>query len=169
MLTITLTKPVTVKKLFCLAILLFACFVSYGQGKLVSYDDLGYLLRNNINNADSFFVAKGYTLIEKNVKKNTRKYTLALPGSVYNNINVRVDGRRMYLEMDTNDIQQYNLINNSIADYLNKATSTADILNYTVKDLGNIYIMVNDAVPYDPIKRVYTIQIVSEKGITAYN
>jgi hypothetical protein len=82
---------------------------------------------------------------------------------------VRIDGRRLFLEIETNELQQYNLLYNSIADYLNKATSTADVQAYTVKDLGSIYVMVNDAVPYNPLRRVYDIQIVSDKAITAYN
>ncbi|MBD1367309.1 hypothetical protein IDJ77_26085 [Mucilaginibacter sp. ZT4R22] len=158
------------KKLLLIIAILFctgaACFA---QSNLVSYDDLSYLLHNNINRADTFFIAKGYTLAEKNIKKNTRKYTLAIPGGTYSNVNVRIDGRRLFLEIETNELQQYNLIYNSIADYLNKATSTADVQAYTVKDLGSIYVMVNDAVPYNPLRRVFDIQIVSDKAITAYN
>lgn len=151
------------------AVALFFCFTCSAQSNLVSYDDLSYLLHNNINRADTFFTSKGYTLAEKNLKKNTRKYTLAIPGGTYNNINLRVDGRRLFIEIETNELQQYNLIYNSIADYLNKTTSTADVQAYTVKDLGSIYVMVNDAVPYNPLRRVYDIQIVSDKAITAYN
>ncbi|MEO7212177.1 hypothetical protein [Mucilaginibacter sp.] len=158
------------KKLLLITAILFCSGVAcLAQSKLISYDDLSYLLHNNINKADTFFTSKGYTLAEKNIKKNTRKYTLAIPGGTYSNVNVRIDGRRLFLEIETNELQQYNLLYNSIADYLNKATSTADVQAYTVKDLGSIYVMVNDAVPYNPLRRVYDIQIVSDKAITAYN
>ncbi|OOQ62175.1 hypothetical protein [Mucilaginibacter pedocola] len=157
------------KKLFLTVILFLSTITCFAQSNLVSYDDLSYLLRNNINHADTFFISKGYTLAEKNIKKNTRKYTLAIPGGTYNNVNVRIDGRRLFIEIETNELQQYNLIYNSIADYLNKAGSTADVQTYVVKDLGSIYIMVNDAVPYNPLRRVYDIQIVSDRVVTAYN
>jgi hypothetical protein len=157
------------KLLLIIAILFCSGAACFAQSNLVSYDDLSYLLHNNINRADTFFISKGYTLAEKNIKKNTRKYTLSIPGGTYSNVNVRIDGRRLFLEIETNELQQYNLLYNSIADYLNKATSTADVQAYTVKDLGSIYVMVNDAVPYNPLRRVYDIQIVSDKAITAYN
>lgn len=157
------------KKLLLTAIIFCSTIASFAQSNLVSYDDLSYLLHNNIGKADTFFVAKGYTVAEKNIKKNTRKYTLAIPGGTYSNVNVRIDGKRLFIEIETNELQQYNLIYNSIADYLNKASSTADVQAYTVKDLGSIYVMVNDAVPYNPLRRVYDIQIVSDKAITAYN
>lgn len=157
------------KKVFLTAILLWACIICFAQSTLVSYDDLSYLLHNNISKADTFFTAKGYKLTDKNIKKNTRKYLLAIPGGTYNKINLRVDGRRMYAEIETNELQQYSLIYNSIADYVNKSASTPDVQAFTVKDLGTIYIMVNDEVPYNPIRRNYDIQIVSDKSITIYN
>jgi hypothetical protein len=157
------------KQILLTAIIFCSSIACFAQSNLVSYDDLNYLLHNNINKADTFFTSKGYALAEKNLKKNTRKYTLAIPGGTYSNINVRTDGKRLFLEIETNELQQYNLIYNSIADYLNKTSSTADVQAYTVKDLGSIYVMVNDAVPYNPLRRVYDIQIVSDKAITAYN
>ena len=45
----------------------------------------------------------------------------------------------------------------------------ADIQSYSVKELGNIYISVNESVPYDPLKKEYDIQVVGDKHITAYN
>lgn len=44
-----------------------------------------------------------------------------------------------------------------------------DVQTYTVKNLGTIYITVNDTVPYNPLKREYDIHIVSDKHITTYN
>ena len=157
------------KRILLIAIFLFSCVIAQAQSSLISYDDLGYLLHNNINRADTFFIAKGYKLSNKDIKKNTRKYTLAIPGGTYNNINIRTDGKRLFLEIETNELQQYSLIYNSISDYVNKSASTADIQAYTVKDLGSIYIMVNDEVPYNPLRRNYDIQVVSDKTITAYN
>ncbi|RYU92258.1 hypothetical protein EWM62_02145 [Mucilaginibacter terrigena] len=153
-----------------LTALLF-CFASTGfaQTNLISYDDLSYLLHNNINKADTFFTAKGHTLVKKDEKKNLRNYSLKIPGGTYVNTNVRVDGRRMYVEMETNELAQYNMIYNSISQYLDKESATPDVQTFTVKDLGVIYVMVNDAVPYNPIRREYTIRIVANKGITAYN
>lgn len=157
------------KKLL-LSTLLF-CFASacFAQTNLISYDDLSYLLHNNINKADTFFVSKGYTLTKKDEKKNLRKYDLKIPGGTYVSNNVRVDGRRMYIEMETNELGQYNMIYNSISQYVNKESTTPDVQTFVVKDLGTIYIMVNDSVPYNPTRREYTFRLVADKGITAYN
>jgi len=157
------------KKILLTVILFCSGIVCFAQSSLISYDDLSYLLHNNINKADTFFVSKGYTLVKKDIKKNTRKYTLTIQGGTFNNVNLRTDGKRLFLDIETNEIQQYNLIYNSIADYLNKASSTVDVQAFTVKDLGSIYIMVTDAVPYNPMRRNYDIQIISDKSITAYN
>ncbi|MET3979860.1 hypothetical protein ABIB62_002798 [Mucilaginibacter sp. UYP25] len=150
---------------------IFFCFATAGfaQTNLISYDDLSYLLHNNINKADTFFMAKGYTLTKKDEKKNTRKYDLKIPGGTYVTNSIRVDGRRMYIEMETNELGQYNMIYNSVSQYINKESSTPDVQTIVVKDLGTIYIMVNDAVPYNPIRREYTFRIVADKWITAYN
>ena len=67
------------------------------------------------------------------------------------------------------DVTQYNLINNSISQYINKSSSTPEVQTYTVKDLCSIYITVNDTMPYDPLKRDYDMQIVADKNVTAYN
>jgi hypothetical protein len=157
------------KKLLLSALLLFTVSLCFGQKNLVSYDDLGYLLRNNINKADTFFTAKGYSLIIKDIKKRTRIYKLTIPGGTYASFNLRNDGRRMYVEIETNELEQYNLIYNSIAQYVNKESTTNDVQVFVVKDLGTIYIMVNDTTPYNPLRRTYTMQVVSDKSITAYN
>lgn len=73
------------------------------------------------------------------------------------------------MEIETNELEQYNLINNSISQYLNKSGSNGDVQIYTVKDFGSIYITVNDTNPYNPLKRDYVMQIVADKNVTAYN
>jgi hypothetical protein len=45
----------------------------------------------------------------------------------------------------------------------------ADVQTYTVKELGNNYITINDTMPYDPMRMDYDIQVVGDKHITAYN
>lgn len=150
-------------------ILFISAITCFGQSKLISYDDLSYLLHNNINKADTFFSAKGYELADKNMNKKTRKYALKIPGGTYANFNLRSDGRRIFIEIETNEPEQYNLIYNSISQYVNKQTSTAEVQYFAVKDLGNIYIMSTESVPYNPLRRDYTIQVVSDKSITTYN
>jgi hypothetical protein len=157
------------KKLLLSTLLFCFASASFAQTSLISYEDLSYLLHNNINKADTFFAAKGYTLGKKDEKKNLRKYDLKIPGGTYVSNNVRVDGRRMYIEMETNELAQYNMIYNSISQYVNKESTTPDVQTFVVKDLGTIYIMVNDVVPYNPTRREYTIRLVADKNITAYN
>lgn len=83
-------------------------------------------------------------------------------------MNVRADGRRIFIDMQTTEIAQLNLIQNSISQYLNKESITgADILTYTIKNLATIYITTNDTVPYSPIRKNYDIQIVADKNVTA--
>lgn len=157
------------KKVLLFVVLFISVTTCFGQSKLISYDDLGYLLRNNINKADTFFEAKGYSLVEKNINKKIRKYNIKLEDGIYANFNLRNDGKRMYVEIETNAPEQYNLIYNSISQYINKQTSTAEMQTFDVKDLGSIYITTDDTTPYNPLRRTYTMQVVSDKSITAYN
>ena len=153
-----------------IALMLTICsFECFAQKSLVSYDDIKYLLHNNISEADTFLTAKGYLITKKDNNTKNRKYNLTTNNDTYSNINVRSDGKKLFIEIETNEIDQYNLIKESISQYLNKDTMVADVQAYTVKDLGNIYITINDTVPYNPVKKDYDIQVVADKHITAYN
>jgi hypothetical protein len=156
------------KKLFLLAFFTVSATFCFGQKNLLSYDDLKYLLINNLQKTDTFMMAKGYQVKVKNTKTNNRTYS-SVSGDLHVDINVRSDGKRLMIEIETNVISQYDLIHNSIAQYLNKESTTADVQTYVVKDLGTIYVTVNDTSPYDPLKREYDIHVVPDKRITAYN
>ena len=140
------------------AILMMPVLQCFGQKSLISYDDIRYLLQNNIHHADTFLTAKGYVITKKDNDTKNRKYSLTLPGGTHNNISLRADGKRLFIEIETNELNQYDLIRQSIAQYLLKDGMTADVQTYAVKDLGSIYITVNDAMPYDPLKKEYDIQ-----------
>jgi hypothetical protein len=114
-------------------------------------------------------VAKGYIIAKKDNDAKNRKYALTLPGGTHNNISLRADGRRLFIKIKTKELNQYNLIRESISQYLIKDGMRADVQTYTVKELGNIYITINDTMPYDPIRKDYDIQVVGDKHITAYN
>lgn len=150
-------------------VLTFLVLFCFAQSNLVSYEDLKYLLHNNIAHADTFFSAKGYTLKLKNDKTKNREYYLSIQGGTYVNAHLRADGKKLFIEIETNELSQYNLINNSIAQYINKAGSVGDVQTYNVKDLCNIYITVSDTVPYSPVRKDYDMQIVADKNIIAYN
>jgi hypothetical protein len=126
-------------------------------------------LHNNLQHADTFLTAKGYTLKSKNEKTRNREYTLPIKGGTFVNLHIRADGKKLFMELETNELGQYNLINNSISQYLNKSGSTGDVQTYSIKDLCNIYITVTDTMPYDPIRKDYNMQIVADKNVTAYN
>jgi len=157
-------------KVFILGIVLVgSTLLCFGQSSLISYEDIKYTLHNNLQHADTFFMAKGYSIKVKDDKKKTREYVLAIKGGTHVDLILRADGKRLFMDLETNEISQYNLINNSISQYINKAGSTQDIQTYVVKDLCSIYITVNDTMPYDPMKRDYDMQIVADKNVTAIN
>jgi hypothetical protein len=112
--------------------------------------------------------AKGYSTENINAKSKNRSYE-AKKGNDYVNVDMRIDGKRLFIEIITNEIEQYDLIHNSIAQYIKKDAMNGDVQTYLVKDLGTIYITVNDTAPYDPLKKEYDIHVVAEKHITAYN
>ena len=149
----------------------FFCLVSasYAQKQLISYEDMKYLIENNLGKADTFLVAKGYTLTKTNKKGNNRKFAASLPGGNKSEIELRADGRKIFLEIITDDISQYNMIHNSIGQFLVTTGNVADVQTYNVKDLGSIYILINDKVPYSPIKKDYDIHLVADKNIMSYN
>lgn len=142
--------------------------VSYAQKQILSYEDLKYLIENNLGKADTFLVAKGYT-VQINKKANTHKYSASLQGGTTSQVELRADGKKIFVEIATDDISQYNMIHNSIAQFLIKTGDVADIQAYEVKDLGSIYISVNDKVPYSPVKKDYDIHLVANRHITSYN
>ncbi|MBE9660272.1 hypothetical protein [Mucilaginibacter myungsuensis] len=153
---------------FILSFLLLSS-VGYAQKQLISYEDLKYLIENNLGKADTFFVSKGYTITKQDLKKKTRVYTAKFPGGTKSDINMRADGRKMFVEIETDEIAQYNMIHNSIAAFLIKNGELADVETYKIKELGNIYIMVKDKFPYSPIRKDYDIHLVADKNIMSYN
>ncbi|WP_428331426.1 hypothetical protein [Mucilaginibacter sp.] len=157
------------KNLFFVMLMLFLSANCFAQKGLISYDDIKYLLHNNLNHADTFLVAKGYLITQSRNDKKNRKYTQTLQGGTHNNIGIRLDGKRLFIEIETNELSQYTIIRESIAQYLIKDGMVADIQSYAVKDLGNIYITVNDTAPYDPMRKDYDIQVVGDKHIIIYN
>jgi len=156
------------KKLLLLLVFTVSGTLCFAQKNLLSYDDLKYLLINNLQKTDTFMMAKGYEVKVKNVKSGNRTYS-SVSGDLHIDINVRIDGKRLMVEIETNVLSQYDLIHNSIAQYVLKDSMSADVQTYNVKDLGSIYITVSDTSPYDPLKREYDIHVVPDKRITAYN
>jgi myo-inositol-hexaphosphate 3-phosphohydrolase len=159
---------ILMKKLFVVAILCSLSLLCRAQQQLLSYEDLNFLVTNNLRRVDNFMQSKGYTPV-KSKKAGNLKYHLPLADNSTSDIEIRANGKRLYIYIATDEVQQLNLLNNSIAPYLISQTDNSGVLTYKVKDLGDIYIMVNDKVPYSPIKRDYDIRIVSDKNITAYN
>lgn len=155
------------KKIFLLTAFCIITVLSYAQQKFLSYEDIVYLETNNLHKIDDFMQSKGYSAV-KTKKQGNLKYMLTSAGNT-SEVEIRSDGKRVYIYIATDEIQQLNLLNNSIEPYLLSKEENSGILTYKVKDLGNIYITSNDKVPYNPIKRDYDIRIVSDKNITAYN
>ena len=140
----------------------------FGQQRLLSYEDVNYLIRNNIAGADTFMISKGYTKLAAKPNDKVKKYLLIQPDQTKSEVTLRPDGRRVYISIETNVLEQYNLILNSISQYKTKSAELApDVTSYDVKNLGNIYITISDSVPYNPIRRDYDIQIVPDKNIVA--
>jgi len=144
-------------------------FLCFGQANLISYEDIRFLLHNNLMQADTFLTAKGYTTKVKDDKKKTREYILSIKGGTHVDITLRADGKRLFIDLESNELSQYNLINNSVAQYINKASSTPDMQTYVMKDLCTIYITSTESPQFDPLKRDYDMQIVADKNVTAFN
>lgn len=153
------------KKTFLTLSLLLLGMASFAQTHLISYEDLKFMLRNVISTDDTFLVSKGYHL-KKNNPKN-KSYELNLAGGIHNNIEMRSDGKKIFIEIQTNAIEQYDMIRQSIASFKVNSQAGPDTEAYQVKNLGNIYMIISDSTPYDPLKRDYDIQVVPDKNITA--
>ena len=155
------------KALFTLLLSCLTC-LCLGQKNLISYEDIKFLLHNNLEQSDALLISKGYSTTAKNIKTKNRSYKLSIKGGTFVNLDLRADGKKQFIELETNDLTQYTLINNSISQYINKEGSIGDVQTYFIKDLCSIYITSNDTQPYDPLKRNYLMQIVPDKNITAY-
>nr|WP_294790450.1 hypothetical protein [uncultured Mucilaginibacter sp.] len=157
------------KKTLITAIVCCFTYTGFSQGKLISYEEIQYMLHNNINRDDSLLLGKGYTLKAKNEKKRTREYTLATNRGTFINLILRADGRRLFMELSTNDIQQHDVLMSSIGQYPHKTETMGDMEIYVLKDLCSIYVTQTENVPYDPMKKNYLIQIAPEKNVMAYD
>ena len=157
------------KKYPLLILLIFPAMAGFAQKQLLSYDDLKFLLHNNLRQADTFMMAKGYAITVQNIMTNNRNYDADLPGGTHTSVNIRLDGKRLFIEIETNVLEQYDLIHNSIAQYVRKDAQVGDVQTYSVKELGEIYIAINDAMPFDALKKNYDIHIVADKNLTVYN
>ena len=157
------------KKLFLSTVLVCSGILCFAQSNLISYEDMKYLLHNNLAHADTFLTAKGYSIRSKSDKIKNREYVMATKGGTHVDLTMRADGKKLFMELETNELSQYDLINNSISQYINKAGAIGDVQTYIIKDLCNIYITVTDAIPYDPMKKDYSMQIVADKNVTAIN
>ena len=157
------------KKILITAIFSCLTYVGFAQGKLISYEEIQFMLHNNINRDDSLLLGKGYTQKSKNEKKRTREYTLATNRGTYINLTMRADGRRLFMELATNDIQQHDVLMSSIGQYPHKTETMGDMEIYILKDLGSIYITQTENVPYDPMKKNYLIQIAPDKNVMAFD
>jgi hypothetical protein len=155
------------KKILLLAALCCITLLSYAQQKFLSYEDLVYLETNNLHKINDFMQQKGY-LSSTTKNQRTLKFILQSNGNS-SAVEVRADGRRLYIYIATDEIQQVNLLDNSIQPYLQSTEETSGVTILKVKDLGIIYTTVNDKVAYSPIKRDYDFRIVSENNTTAYN
>lgn len=155
------------KKIVFTAALMLSAGLLFAQSNLISYDDIRFMLHNTLPKNDEFLVSKGYVPVAgKNSTKN-KKYTLTLPGSTHNNIELRSDGKKIFIQIESNLLGQYDMIKNSIASFKIDASAGPDTEAFLVKNLGNIYIITSDSVPYDPLKKDYEIQIVPDKNIAA--
>lgn len=157
------------KKILITAIISCLAYTGFAQGKLISYEEIQYMLHNNINRDDSLLLGKGYTQKSKSEKKRTREYALATNRGTYINLTLRADGRRLFMELATNDIQQHDVLMSSIGQYPHKKETMGDMDIYVLKDLGSIYITQTENVPYDPMKKNYLIQIAPDKNVMAYD
>lgn len=128
-----------------------------------------YLVENNLDKGGEFLQSKGYTLSKKNEKKKTQIYKVSFKGSTESEITMRADGRKIFLEIETNNISQYTMIYNSISPYLVSSGSGLESQVFNVKGLGTIYILSRDGVPYGPLNKYYDIHLTADKGITSLN
>ncbi|MBS7565237.1 hypothetical protein KHS38_12560 [Mucilaginibacter sp. Bleaf8] len=156
-------------KISIIAILLIITSACTAQ-QLLSYDDFTFILTNNLQRDDAFIQSKGYVpIVTKKQREGHKKYTLQLPNGYSSEVEIRADGKRLNINIFTDYPDQYNLVTNSIAPYVLSKESNEDILSYRVKDLGNIYVVVTDKAPYNPLRKDYAIRIVADKDITANN
>lgn len=144
-------------------------FITHAQSQLISYDDLHFMVENSLGKADTFLVSKGYTLVNTDEKKKTQKFSAKYDDGTKSEINMRADGKRIYLEIITDEISQYDMIRNSILQFLIKDEENVDVQTYEVKHLGTIYITVRDKVPYSPIRKDYDIHLVAQKNKVSYD
>jgi uncharacterized protein (DUF342 family) len=157
------------KKITLFIPLIFLATLCFGQKGAISYEDIKFILRNNLMQDDTFLNIKGYVTVKKDNDTKNRQYTISGLSDTYTKLNLRLDGKRMYIELETNQPGQFALIHDSIVQFLDKNAGTPGIQTYVVKDLGTIYVTSEEAPDGNPLKRDYDIQIAGDKHITINN
>ena len=156
------------KKAVLIVVMICSSMICFAQSNLLSFEDIKYVLHNDLDHVDTFLVAKGYKIKSKSIKKKYNEYTMPIKGGTFVNVNVRADGKRMFVDMETTELGQYDLIVNSILQFPNKSSVIAgDIQTYTIKGECTAYITVNDVAPYNPLRKDYDIQFIADKNVTA--
>lgn len=157
------------KKLISTLIISCLWCICLAQKSLISCEDIKFLLHNNLQQADTFLMAKGYTLKLKNAKTGNREYTMAIKGGTHINIAMRSDGKKIFMELETTAMEQYDLIKNSVSQFIYKESMVSDMQVLEIKGICNIYITATDSRPYDPLKQDYIMQIIPDKSVTAFD
>ena len=155
------------KRLILIMAFVFSAFLCFAQKGAITYDDMKFLLHNNLMQADTFLTIKGYVVTKKDNANKIREYHISgVTSDLFTTINLRLDGKRMYIELETNQPNQFTLIHDSIQEFLDKNSAAAGVQTYAVKNLGTIYITSQESPDGNPLKRDYDIHIIADKHLT---
>ncbi len=157
------------KKIAILLPLILLSAFCFAQKGAITYEDIKFMLHNNLMQTDTFLNIKGYIATKKDNSTKNREYNINGVNDTYTKLNVRLDGKRIFIELETNQTGQFALIHNSISQFLDKNAMTGGVQTYLVKDLGTIYVTEQDAPDGNPLKKDYDMQIVGDKRITINN
>lgn len=109
----------------------FTIVMCSAQKQLLTYQDLQYVMQNNIPSISSFLQQKDYHLQPSFGDNETRFFTL-FADIDYTDISVKANSRHTIVHLSTTDLAQVDLIQKALVNYPFKNSKGAKI--YRVKD-----------------------------------
>jgi hypothetical protein len=157
------------KRIIISLLLVFSIITCFGQKGAITYEDIKFLLHNNLMQVDTFLTVKGYAIAKRDNNTKNREYNITAADGTRTDLKLRLDGKRMYIELETNQPNQYALIHDSIQQFLDKNAAGPDVQTFVVRNLGTIYVTEEDAPDGNPIHKDFDIHIIGDKHITTYD
>jgi hypothetical protein len=142
-------------KILLTCIFSFTVVLCSAQNKLLTYQDLQYIIQNSPNTIGTFLQQKDYHLHPASNINETR-YLGIFADNDYTDLSIKLNGKHKLVNLLTTNSEQVGLIQKSLATYDFKTNKGIKI--YRVKDAAINKVAFSEIEPQKNANKVYTIE-----------